>query len=175
MGIRVWEMVLEPDNAGVVQCRMPKGHFDPPVRLASRTTTFLEPHLQDLKYGVRTLRNNPTFSLAIILTIALGIGANTAMFSVIHSVLLQPLDYREPDRVVLVTEGATPVRFEEIKAASRSYSEVGAFANGLEDMALAGIGEPEVLKGARVSSSFLHILGVRPLLGRSFSADEDQP
>jgi putative ABC transport system permease protein len=143
--------------------------------LALRTTTFLEPHLQDLKYGVRTLRNNPTFSLAIILTIALGIGANTAMFSVIHSVLLQPLDYCEPDRVVLVTEGATPVRFEEIKAASRSYSEVGAFANGLEDMALAGIGEPEVLKGARVSSSFLHILGVRPLLGRSFRADEDQP
>ncbi len=121
------------------------------------------------------MRKNPAFSVAVVLTIALGIGANTAMFSVIRAVLLKPLDYREPERVVWLTEGATPVRFEELRAGSRSYSAIGDFAGGFENMALSGAGEPEVLKCARVSANFLAILGVRPLQGRSFFADEDKP
>jgi putative ABC transport system permease protein len=138
-------------------------------------TTFLENLQQDLKYGIRTMLKNPVFSVAAVLTIALGIGANTTMFSVIRAVLLKPLEYREPERVVLVTEGATPVRFEEMASASRSYTEIGAFAGGFEDMALSGAGEPEVIHGARVSANFLHILGVSPLVGRSFLAEEDKP
>src|SRR5882724_2389032 len=98
--------------------------------------------------------HSPTFSLGVVLTIAVGIGANTAMFSVIRAVLLKPLQYREPDRVVQLSGGATPVRFEEMTAASRSYSAMGAYAGGFEDMALSGSGEPEVVKGARVSASF---------------------
>ncbi len=121
------------------------------------------------------MRRNPVFSLAVVLTIALGIGANTAMFSVIRAVLLKPLPYHEPDRVVLVTDGATPVRAEELMSASRSYSEIGAYAGGFEDLSLSGVGQPEVLKGARVSANFLDILGVSPLQGRSFLAEEDKP
>ena len=136
---------------------------------------FFESIQQDLKYAIRTMLKNPAFSVTVVLILAVGIGANTAMFSVIRAVLLKPLEYREPDRVVLVADGATPIRFEEIAAASRSYSQIGAFANGQEDMALSGSGEPEVLKVARVSANFLEILGVSPLRGRSFLTEEDKP
>ena len=138
-------------------------------------TTYFESIHHDLKYGIRTMLNNPAFSVAVVLTIALGIGANTAMFSVIHAVLLKPLEYREPEKIVLVADGATPIRFEEIAATSRSYIQLGAFANGMEDMALSGNGEPEVLRVARVSANFLEILGVSPPQGRSFLAAEDKP
>jgi putative ABC transport system permease protein len=139
------------------------------------TTALYESIRQDVRFGIRSMRKNPGFSVAVVLTIALGIGANTAMFSVIRAVLLKPLEYREPDRIVLIADGATPIRAEEIIATSRSYTEVGAYANGLEEMALSGNGEPEVLKVARVSANFLHILGVKPLQGRGFLAEEDQP
>ena len=131
--------------------------------------------IQDLRYALRQLRKNPGFTTVALLTLTLGIGANTAIFSVVHAVLLKPLGYREPDRVVLVTEGATPVRFEELMAASRSYTELGDFAVGFENMTLSGVTEPEMLKGARVSANFLHILAVSPLLGRSFLPEEDKP
>ncbi len=137
--------------------------------------TFLENIRQDLKYGLRTMCKNPAFSVGVILTVALGIGANTAMFSVIRAVLLKPLPYPDADRVVLITEGATPVRFEEIKSASRSYTAVGDSAGGFEDMSLSGRGQPEVLKAARVSANFLDILEMAPLRGRSFLAEEDKP
>jgi putative ABC transport system permease protein len=129
--------------------------------------------MQDLRYALRQLRKNPGFTAVALLTLTLGIGANTAIFSVVHAVLLKPLGYHDPERVVLVTEGATPVRFEEMTAASRAYTELGGFAVGFEEMALSGVAEPEMLKGARVSANFLHILGVSPLLGRSFLPEED--
>ena len=135
---------------------------------------FFENIPQNLKYALRGMRKSPAFSMAVVLTVALGIGANTAIFSVIHAVLLKPLAYREPDRLVFLTTGVTPVRFAEMLAASRSYSELGAFAVGPEKLALSGIGEPEVLKGARVSANFLHILGISPLRGRSFVPEEDK-
>jgi len=141
---------------------------------APRRTIFFERIFQDLKFSFRTMGKNPGFSAAVVLTIALGIGANTAMFSVIRAVLLKPLDYRESNRVVIVTEGATPGRAEEITSTSRSYTGMGSFT-GFEDVSLSGAGEPEVLKGARVSANFLEILGVAPLQGRSFFADEDKP
>src|SRR5882762_8271349 len=130
--------------------------------------------IQDLRYALRQLRKNPGFTAVGLLTLTLGIGANTAIFSVVHAVLLKPLGYRDPERVVLVTEGATPVRFEEMTAASRSYTELGDFAVGFEELALSGVAEPEMLKGTRVSANFLHILGVSPLLGRSFLPEEDK-
>src|SRR5579872_2997355 len=142
---------------------------------APRRTIFFERIFQDLKFSFRAMRKNPGFSAAVVLTIALGIGANTAMFSVIRAVLLKPLEYREPERIVLIADGATPVRAEEIVATGRSYTEVGAYTNGLEEMALSGSGEPEVLKVARVSANFLRILGVSPLQGRGFLAEEDKP
>jgi len=136
---------------------------------------FLEGVWQDLKYAVRTMRKTPVLSVAVLVTVALGIGGNTAMFSVIRAVLLEPLGYRDPDRLVLLTNGATPIRFDEMVSSARSYDGLGAYASGREDIALSGDGQPEVLRGARVSGNFLDILGVQPLLGRSFLPAEDKP
>jgi putative ABC transport system permease protein len=130
--------------------------------------------IQDLRYALWQLRKNAGFTAVALLMLSLGTGANTAIFSVVRAVLLKPLGYHAPDRVVLVTEGATPVRFEELLAASRSYTEIGSFA-GPEDMALSRIAEPRVLKSARVSASFLRVLEVSPLVGRSFLPEEDMP
>ena len=130
--------------------------------------------IQDLRYALRQLGKNPGFALFAIAITALGIGATTAMFSVIHAVLLKPLGYRDPDRLVLLTKGITPVRFDEMKASSHSYSGLGTYAGVMEQMALSGSGTPEVVNVARVSANFLEILGSRPLLGRSFIADEEK-
>jgi putative ABC transport system permease protein len=78
--------------------------------------------IQDLRYAWRQFRKNAGFTAVALFTLSLGIGANTAIFSIVHAVLLKPLGYHDPDHVVLVTEGATPVRFEELLAASRSYT-----------------------------------------------------
>src|SRR5580692_343125 len=127
--------------------------------------------IQDVRYALRQLRKSPGFALFAIIVMALGIGATTAMFSVVHSVLLKPLPYRAPSRIVLLTKGVTPVRFDEMRAASRSYEELGAFAGPLEPMTLSERGAPEVLSGARVSANSLRVLGVSPLIGRSFLAE----
>jgi predicted permease len=140
----------------------------------ARGLPALEILWQDLRYAVRSLRRDRSFALIAILILAFGIGATTAMFSIIRAVLLKPLAYQEPERVVLLTKRITPVRFDEMKVASRSYTELGAFS-GLEHFTLSVIGEPEVLNGARVSGNFLQILGVGPLQGRSFLAQEDKP
>jgi putative ABC transport system permease protein len=134
---------------------------------------FLESSGQDLLYALRKLRKNHGFTATAVLTLALGIGGSTAMFSVICSVLLKPLAYPDPDRVVQISGGATSVRFEEIEAGARSYAGVGASRGGLQNITLSGGAEPEVLKGASVSANFLHILKVEPLLGRGFRAEED--
>jgi putative ABC transport system permease protein len=137
---------------------------------------LLETISQDLLYALRTLRKNRIFAVAAVLTLALGIGANTAMFTVIRAVLLKPLAYRDPDRLVRVSGGATSMHFEEMRKAARSYSELGAFLDGFEeDVTLSGAAGPEVLKEARVSANFLRILGVEPVLGRSFLPEEDTP
>ncbi|HSU59533.1 MAG TPA: ABC transporter permease [Bryobacteraceae bacterium] len=134
----------------------------------------LETVSRDLFYAVRTIRRNPGFTVTAVLMLATGIGANTAIFSVIHAVLLSPLEYRDPDRLVDISGGATPVRFQEMKAAAKSFSGLGAFS-GQEDLTLSAGVQPEVLKAARVSAGFLQILGVNPLLGRGFLPEEDSP
>lgn len=140
---------------------------------------------QDLRYALRTMRNNPAFTLTAVLTLALGIGGNTAIFTVIRAVLLKPLDYREPDRLVrlsvdypLLNEkdvGFNLIRYEEFKAGAQSFSETGAVFIAREDLALSGRGEPESIKVARVAGNFLHILGTEPAIGRPFLPEEDAP
>jgi putative ABC transport system permease protein len=127
---------------------------------------------KDVFYGLRTARQNPVFSITAVLILAIAIGGNTAMFSVIRTVLLKPLSYSDPDRLVRVSGGATPARFDEMRDGARSFSGLAAFTIE-ESVALAGQNEPEVLAGARVSANFLEILGVQPALGRSFVAAED--
>ena len=135
---------------------------------------MLEIIASNVRYALRQFGRNPGFTLTVILIVSLGIGLNTAMFSVIRAVLLAPLGYHDPDRLVLFANGATPIRFEQALSSARSYDGLGAYSGGIEDMAFSGDGQPEALKGARVSSNFLDILGVQPLLGRSFYPEEDK-
>jgi len=120
------------------------------------------------------MRKRPAFTATAVLTLALAIGGNTAIFTVIRAVLLKPLQYRDPDRLVSVSGGATPTRFAEMEAGARSFTALGAFT-GQQDLTLSGGAEPEVLRGARVSATFLRILDVDPLRGRGFRPEEDAP
>ncbi len=120
------------------------------------------------------MRKNPVFAAVAVLTLALGLGANTASFSVIRGVLLKPLAYRNPDQLVNISGGATPVRFAEMKATARSFTDIGAFTSQ-ESVTLTSGVQPEVLKAARVSANFLRILGTAPVLGRGFLPEEDSP
>src|SRR5580658_8852844 len=119
------------------------------------------------------MRKNPAFAATAVLTLALGIGGNTAIFAIIRGVLLKPLAYHEPDRLVQLSQGATSVRFDEMKEAARSYAGLGDYLNSVFDITLSAGAGPEVVKGASVSGNFLNILEVDPLLGRGFRPDED--
>ena len=136
---------------------------------------MLDTLIFNTRYAFRQFASNRGFALTVIVTAALGIGLNTAMFSVIRGVLLSPLGYHDPGRLVVFANGATPVRFEQTLSSARSYAGLGAYMNGMEDLTFSGEGEPEVLKGARVSANFLDILGVPPLRGRAFLPDEEKP
>jgi predicted permease len=134
--------------------------------------TRFETIWQDARYARRTLLKQPAFAATAVLTLALAIGGNTAMFSVIRAVLLKPLDYSDPDRLVDITPGSTPIRFQEMRAATHAFTDLGAFCPP-ENLTLSGGAEPEVLKGVRLSASFLPILRVDPVLGRGFRPEED--
>ena len=135
------------------------------------------------RYALRVLRKSPTFSVVAILTLALGIGANTAIFTVVNALLLLPLPYSQPDRIVVLA-GATfdsagswgrlsfPF-FKVVEEHNRSYSSVAACI--YDSFNLTGRGEPEQLSAARVTWQFFDVLGVRPIAGRAFSQEEDQP
>jgi putative ABC transport system permease protein len=140
-----------------------------------RVTPVADTLSRDAAYACRTLRNNTTFALTAIVTLALAIGANTAIFTAVRSVLLRPLQYHDPDRIVELARGVTSVRFALLQKTARSYSEIGDYYGGSDDVALTGNFPPEVIKQARVSANFLSILGVEPLMGRSFSKEEDTP
>lgn len=140
---------------------------------------------RDLRLTVRGMRKSVAFVATAVLTLALGIGANTAMFSVIRAVMLRPLDFREPDRLVFlsVENAARNVhdgqfglpQFEDLRAHARTVESLGAYGANPETFSISGdSGEPEALRGARVSGNFLEVLGVHPLLGRSFLEEEDR-
>jgi putative ABC transport system permease protein len=137
-------------------------------------TAILEAIWQDTVYATRGMRRNPLFAATAVVVLALGVGGTTAMFTVIRAVLLKPLTYRNPDELVRITGGATPTRFEEMKASTHFFSAIGAFG-GNESLTLAGGSEAEVVSGIRVSGNFLQILGANPILGRSFLPSEDSP
>jgi putative ABC transport system permease protein len=139
--------------------------------------------LYHLRYALRTLAASPGFAAVAILTLALGIGANTAIFTVANSLLLRPLTYSDPSRLVLVSWpprnerpdflGISYTRFKLIQEQSRSFSSVVGFTN--ETFNLSGRGDAEEISSARVSWNFFDSLGVRPMVGRTFDPQEDQP
>jgi predicted permease len=142
---------------------------------------FLSGLGQDLRYGFRTLRKNPGFTAIAILALGLGIGANTAIFSVVNGVLLRPLSYPDPGRLLRIFE--TTAEFSQSSAAfpnyldwrrgSRSFADMGAYRSS--DFNFTGAGQPEQLSGQYVTASVLAVLGVTPVLGRGFLPEEDRP
>src|SRR5438270_12697256 len=113
---------------------------------------------QDLRVAFRSLGRNRGFTLAAILTLTLGIGADSAMFTVSRAVLLKPLPYRDPGRLVEISGGATIAHFEEIQAAQKSYTAVGGFFCCASTVSLSGPQGPEARKISPVSANFLAIL-----------------
>ncbi len=139
--------------------------------------------IQDLRHGVRGYLNTPAVAALAILTLALGIGANTAIFSVVNAVLFRPLPYHEPQRLARAlwqwnkgeTPGVTTTQYDFWSANSRSFGATAAFSGGFGGFILAGGADPLRVTGLRVSESFLPLLGVPPFMGRNFTRDEDSP
>src|SRR5215475_2102352 len=140
----------------------------------------LEAFGQDLRYGARMLFKSPGFSLIAILTLALGIGANTAIFSVVNGVLLNPLPFRAPNKLVSMFQEMPNFKngsisypnFIDWRRMNTTFADMAAYRSS--GFNLSGNGEPERLHGEMISARFFEILGVNPVIGRTFSADEDR-
>ena len=143
----------------------------------------LESCWQDLRYALRTLRKSPGFALLSMLTLALGIGANAALFSIVNTALLQPLPFKDPSRLMMLFEGLPQIGSPQIPFSApdftifnrgqKSFAAVGAIQD--KEFELSGRGEPDRVIGARVSASIFPMLGIAPALGRFFTAEEDVP
>src|SRR5215216_1323641 len=139
---------------------------------------------QDVRFGLRTLLKRPGFTLVAVLTLALGIGANSAIFSVVNAVVLRPLPYGAPERLVALWGNLNQKGFEELELSAPEYTDFRARgAHVFEDVAaysqggfnLTGAGEPERISGAYATASLFPTLGVAPLKGRAYTEEEDRP
>jgi len=131
----------------------------------------LESLAQDLRYAVRMFRKNPAFTIVAVLTLALGIGANTAIFSVINGVLLNPLPYKDPQRLVAMRQNDSLMNISDIQRMTRTFSQGGGI--NLAQMDYTSGPEPIQIHAGYVDAGFLETLGVAPLLGRIISPEED--
>jgi macrolide transport system ATP-binding/permease protein len=149
-----------------------------------RGLPILDALMQDLRFGARVLRKNPGFTVIAVLTLALGIGANTAIFSVVDAVLLRPLPYKDPGRLVTISESDSPNDLAMRKSASpgnyldwrdqnRVFSHV--VAADFPGFSLTGADRPERVLGAAVSAGLLGMLGLQPQLGREIAQEDDRP
>jgi putative ABC transport system permease protein len=149
----------------------------------ARSIRWLDELRQNVRYAIRTLRRAPGFTLAAVLTLALGIGANTTMFSVVNATLLQPVAYPHADRLVTIWKGRAtdPENINIVSKPnylgwlerSRSFESVALFDSAGRGYNLTGSGEAEQVPGLRVTASFFRVLGVQPLFGRTFVPDEE--
>ena len=139
--------------------------------------------LQDVRYGLRMLLKRPGFTIVAMLTLALGIGANTAIFSVVNAVLLRPLPYADPDRLVWMwgnVRGGTsrasvsPLDFLDYRAQSSVFEHLAASTTVIVPFNLTGIDDPERLNGSVETTNYFDALGVRPAFGRTFIAEEEE-
>ena len=142
--------------------------------------------LHDIRYAFRMLLKRPGFTLIVVLTLALGIGANTTIFSAIDAVLLNPLPYKDPDRLMVVWETNKQLgpemwdrnevaigNFLDFRSRNQVFEQLGSLF--YTNMILSGTGDPQRLQGAVVSSNFFQVLGTQPMLGRSFLPEEEKP
>ena len=145
---------------------------------------MVESLLQDIRYAARALRKSASYAAIAVGTLALGIGANTAIFSVVYGVLLSPLPFADPDRIVTVVRpdstsspapayGSSPANFNDFRRGARSASHVAGFSTQL--VTLTGQGEPESLQAVQTVGDIFGVLGVQPLIGRALTPDDDSP
>ena len=149
----------------------------------ARRVNWIQDLIQDLGYGLRILRKSPGFTAVAVLTLALGIGPTTAIFSILDAVLLRPLPFKDPSRLVILHEGIPKMGYPKMDfsppdlavfaRAQKSFGAIGSFQN--EHVNISGEGEPERITSARVSASLFPMLGAEPMLGRTFSPEEDAP
>src|SRR5579862_7809596 len=137
----------------------------------------------DLKHSIRLLRQSPGFTITAISALALGIGANTAIFSVVDTVLLKPLAFPEPDRLVILQtsspqgafQGASVPKYNTWRRQTQVLEDVSAYDQGGPGLNLSGGDHPEQIKGIHVSYEFFHLFGAQAVVGRTFTAEEDRP
>src|SRR5262245_22862448 len=139
--------------------------------------------MSDIRYCLRSLRKTPAFAAAVLITLALGIGATTAIYSLVHTVLVRPLPFTEPDRLVRISEtnksleitdfAASVLNFLSWQEQSRSFDALAAIRNS--SVTLTGDGEPERILGTSVSEHFWSMVGITPVAGRAFSPEENTP
>lgn len=144
---------------------------------------FLEAVQQDLRYGARMLLKHPGFTLIAVITLALGIGANSAIFSIVNALMLRPLPFSNPERLVQVWEvfnernqnavTASYPNFADWRAQNEVFESMAAYAGA--ELNLTGVADPERIRGSVVSPSFFPMLGIQPIAGRVFSPEEDYP
>ncbi len=150
----------------------------------TRPARWLEDAAQDARYALRALRRTPAFAVVIVLTLALGVGATTAVFTVVNGVLLRPLPFREPDRLFVVSWLPTDLPFQPppglpdrvylaYRERVRAFEQVSAYQRA--QFTLSGVGDATRLAGVRVTSRFFEVLGRSPARGRAFAADDEQP
>jgi len=146
--------------------------------------TLMENLVQDVRYGIRTLAKNPGFTVVAVLTLALGIGANTAIFSVVENLLLRPLPYPQPERLVKIANsylpqipkaGLSPGDYADWQRQNQSFSEMGAFASNSQGFNLSSEGEPQRVEAGYADSGLFPMLGIQPATGRAFLPEENRP
>ena len=143
----------------------------------------METLLQDIRYALRTLLKKPSFAVIVILALAIGIGANTAIFSVVNAILLRPLPYKNPDRLAMVWMNNPKLGVDQDWHSYPNYADYKEQSQTFEDMAafndrsfnLTGTGEPVRVMGAWTTANLFDILGVEPVKGRAFSVEEEEP
>jgi putative ABC transport system permease protein len=146
----------------------------------ARGVHLLETLAQDIRYGLRMLRKSPGFTVVAVLTLALGIGANTAIFNVVHATLLQPLPTRDASRLVVIWVNNLEHGWSRIGPTGQDYLDWKEQSNSFDDMFLfehgtgtvTGLGEPEQVTGLRVTTNFGDFFGIKPVLGRTFRLEE---
>jgi len=142
--------------------------------------SFVETCWQDLRFAVRMLSKSPGFTTVAVLTLALGIGANTAIFSLVNGVLLRPLPYHNPNRITMIWEKSRDGSRENVgyatyldwKSQNKSFEEIAIYSSW---QPVLQVGEPEQLSGLRVTSNYFRTLGIHPEIGRDFLTKEDVP
>jgi putative ABC transport system permease protein len=174
--VRVWiRAVIDALSNGAAERLSPRPQQPPSFKWRSLAMLY------DLRHAFRLVRRAPAFSLLVIATLALAIGANTAIFSVVNGVLLRPLPFADPDRLVLMYEnviaqgppfGFSPPDYAAFRERARGFDGLAAFRN--VEFELSGVDQPERITAAKISAELLTVLGTPPALGRGFTVDEDR-